>query len=158
VGKTPTLLKAYKDLMVALEDKKEREAALNEAQETLSTMGSKVSRAEEDAQVARKALERAKEEDVLAEEVATKAARYKGVATELDKEKRLVESDLVAVQNAYHRIKEEHLKSEIARGATEEAGKKAHDDLEVERTRSRGLSDDVDRVKRMLREKEEALL
>jgi len=71
---------------------------------------------------------------------------------------RLVESDLIAIWDAYHRIKEENRKSKIARGAAEEAGKKARDDLEVERTRSRGLSNNVDRLKRMLQEKEEAIL
>ena len=92
-----------------------------------------------------------REQVVLAEEVATKAreeaVHYKVVAAELDKEKRLVESDLVAVRDAYCGIKEEHLKSKIARGTVEEAGKKARDDLEVERTRSHGLSDNVDRLR-----------
>jgi len=45
-----------------LEEKKEREAALTEARKTLSTMDSKVSWAEEDAQVTREASEKAKEE------------------------------------------------------------------------------------------------
>jgi hypothetical protein len=79
------------------------------------------------------------------------AARYKGVAVELDKEKRLVESDLTTARGAYGRIKEALLKSEIARGATEEAEKNAHEDLEAERTRSHGLSDDIDHLKKMLR-------
>ena len=151
--------------MVALEEKKEREAALTDAWKTLSTIDNNVSQAEGDARVARVASKRAKEEAaqlreqaVLAEEAATKAqeavAWYKGAAAELDKEKSLVESDLVAARSAYHGIKEKLLKSEIARGAAEEAEKKAHNDLEVERIRSRGLSDDVDRLKRMLREKE----
>jgi hypothetical protein len=34
----------------------------------------------------------------------------------------------------------------------------AHEDLEVERARSHSLSDDVDRLKKALREKEEAIL
>jgi hypothetical protein len=68
--------------MVALEEKKEKEAALTETQETLSTMGSKVSRAEEDAQVTRKALERAKEETAQSREQATLA---KEVATRHEK-------------------------------------------------------------------------
>jgi hypothetical protein len=95
--------------------------------------------------------------------VATKAqeeaAWYKGATAELDKEKSLVESDLVAAWNAYRRIKEELMTSEITQGAAVEAEKKACEDLEVEQIRSRGLSDDVDRLKRMLRgEKEEAIL
>jgi len=50
------------------------------------------------------------------------------------------------------------LNSEIARGAVEEAEKKAREDLEVVQARSHGLSDDVDRLKKALREKEEAIL
>ena len=45
------------------------------------------------------------------------------------------------------------MKSEIARSAADEAGKKAHEDLEAKRARSRGLSNDVDRLKRALLEK-----
>ena len=154
---------------MALEEKKEMEAALTKARKVLSSMDSKVSQAEGDAQVAREASEKAKEEAVQsrertisAEEGATKvqedAARYKGAATELYKEKSLVELYLVAAQNAYRGIKEELLTSEIARGTVEEAEKKACEDLEAERISSRGLSDDVDHLKRMLREKEEAIL
>jgi len=157
------------DLLAASEERKEREAGLNEAREALSKMDSKVSRAEEDAQTAWEATEKIKEEAArsreqaaLVEEAASKAreeaARYKGLAAELDKEKRLIESNLVAARDAFHGIKKEHLSSELARGATEEAGKKARDDLEAQRTRSRGLSDDVDHLKRMLREKEEVIL
>ena len=54
-------------------------------------------------------------------------------------------------------MKEECVKSEIARSTAEEAGKKAHEELEAERARSRGLSDDVDRLKRALLEKEGAI-
>ena len=72
----------------------------------------------------------------MAEEAATKAqeeaTRYKGTAAELDREKRLVDSDLVTDRSAYRGIKEELLKSEIARGAAEEAKKKAREDLETE--------------------------
>ena len=75
----------------------------------------------------------------------------------MDKEKRLIEADLTAARSAYGRIKEALLKSEITRGTTEEAEKKAREDLKAERTHSRGLSDDVDRLKKMLREKEEAI-
>ena len=50
------------------------------------------------------------------------------------------------------------MKSKIARGAAEEAGKKAREDLEAERIRSRSLSDDVDRLKKMLLEKEGTIL
>ena len=49
------------------------------------------------------------------------------------------------------------MKSEIARRAAEEARMKALEDLEVERARSCSLSDDVDRLKRALLEKEGAI-
>ena len=108
----------------------------------MPSMNGEVSRAEEGAEVAREATEKAKEEAarlrehaISAEEVATKAreetTRYKGTATELGKEKRLMESDLAAAQSAYGRVKEALLMSEIARGAMEEAEKKAHEDLEA---------------------------
>jgi len=54
-------------------------------------------------------------------------------------------------------VKEECVKSEIARSAAEEAWKKAQEDLKAERTRSRGLSDEVDCMKRALLEKEGAI-
>ena len=47
------------------------------------------------------------------------------------------------------------MKSEITRSAAEELGKKAREDLEAERVRSRSLSDDVDRLKRTLRRRNE---
>jgi len=50
------------------------------------------------------------------------------------------------------------VKSEIARSSAEEAGKKAREDLEAERARSRELSDDVDRLNRTLLEKEGTVL
>jgi hypothetical protein len=83
---------------------------------------------------------------------------YKDAATEVDKEKSLVKSELASTWEAYREIKEECVKSEIARSAAEEAGKKAWEDLETERARSRSLSDDVDRLKRALLEKEGAVL
>ena len=51
----------------------------------------------------------------------------------------------------------ECVNSEIARSAAEEAKRKAVEDLEVERARSRSLSDDVDRLKRALLEKKGAI-
>ena len=69
-----------------------------------------------------------------------------------------MELDLAATRSTYGRVKEALLTSEIARGAAEEAEKKAHEDLEAEQTRSRGLSNEVDRLKKMLREKEETIL
>ncbi|XP_021306366.1 uncharacterized protein LOC110431582, partial [Sorghum bicolor] len=109
--------------MVAVEEKKEREAALAKARET------------------------------------SKKAEEEGRAVaELDKEKSLLKSELASAREAYRELKEECVKSEIARSAAEEAGKKAREDLEAERIRSRSLSDDVDRLKIMLLEKEGAIL
>ena len=49
------------------------------------------------------------------------------------------------------------MRGEIARSAAEEAKKKALEDLEAERARSRSLSDDVNRLKRALLEKDGAI-
>ena len=84
--------------------------------------------------------------------------RYKDEAVKLDNGKRLVESDLATTWSAYGGLKEALLKSEIARSTVEEAEKKAREDLEAERACSHGLSDDVDRLKKALREKEDAIL
>jgi len=54
-------------------------------------------------------------------------------------------------------MKVEYVNSEVARGAAEEAKKKALEGLEAEQARSRSLSDDVDRVKRAMLEKEGAI-
>jgi len=123
---------------VALEEeKKEREAALTKAREASEKV------IEEAAQL--------REWTTSVEETASKAeeeaAFYKDAAAELDKEKNLVKADLASAREAYREVKEECVKSEIARSAIEEAGEKAHEDLEAERARSRGLSDDVDRLK-----------
>jgi hypothetical protein len=108
--------------MAALEEKKEIEAAPNEAQEASERMKGEAERSKEQAASAEEAASKAREE----------AARYKGAAAELDKEKNLVESDLATkVWDAYHGMKEECVKSEIARSAAEEAGKKACEDLKA---------------------------
>jgi tetratricopeptide (TPR) repeat protein len=163
------LLKAYKELTTTEEEKQKREAALTEAQKSLSCLNGTVYQGEEDAHVAKEVVEKAqdeaaqsREQAASAEETAAKAweeaARYKGEAIDLDKGKRLVESDLAATQSNYARLKEALLKSEIARGAVEEAKKKAREDLEAEQACSRGLFDDIDRLKKALREKEDAIL
>jgi len=54
-------------------------------------------------------------------------------------------------------MKVECVNGEIARSATEEAKKKALEDLEADQTRSRGLSDDIDRLKGELLEKNGAI-
>ena len=50
-----------------------------------------------------------------------------------------------------------YVDSEVARGAMEEAKKKAFEDLEAERARSRSLSNDVDRLMGELLEKSGAI-
>jgi len=132
----------------AAKEKKEREATLAKARKTSE-------KAEEEAAQLR-------ERTALAEETASKArevaAYYKDVTAELNKEKSLVKSDLASAREAYPELKVECAKSEIARSAVEEAGKKAREDLEAERLRSRSLSDDVDHLKKMLLEKEGSVL
>jgi len=69
-----------------------------------------------------------------------------------------VESDLAAAQGNYAGLKEEQLKSENAWGAADEAEKKAREDLERELSSSRSISDDVDCLKKALRENEDTIL
>jgi chromosome segregation ATPase len=54
-------------------------------------------------------------------------------------------------------MKVEHVNGEIARSAAEEAKRKALEDLEAERARSRRLSNDVERLKGELLEKSGAI-
>jgi len=141
------LLKAYKELLALEEEKKEREAALVEAREA-----------------SRKAVEEAallRERAMTVEETASKAREealsYKNVVTDLDKEKGLLQTDLASAWETFQRMKVECVNGEITRSVTEEAKKKALEDLEVEQARSHSLSDDVDRLKRALLEKDGAI-
>jgi len=141
------LLKTYKELLALEEEKKEREAALAEAREA-----------------SKKAVEEAvllRERALMVEEAASKAweevLSYKNVVADLDKEKGLLKTDLDSLRESFRRMKVECVNGEVARGAAEEAKKKALEDLEAERARSRSLSDDVDRLKRALLEKEGAI-
>ena len=124
---------------------------------------------EEGAHVTKEVTEKAQEEAAQSREQAAsteeavakareEAARYKGEAIDLDKGKRLVESDLAAAWSNYVGLKEVLLKSEITRGTTEEAEKKAREDLKAKQARSCGLSDDIDRLKKAVWEKEDAIL
>jgi len=129
------------------EEKKEREAALVEAREA-----------------SRKAVEEAallRERAMTVEEAASKArdnaSTYKNEAADLDKEKGLLQTELASARETFQRMKVECVNGEIARSAAEEAKKKALEDLEEERARSRSLSDDVDRLKRALLEKDGAI-
>ena len=98
---------------------------------------------------------------MIVKEAASKARdealSYKNEAADLDKEKGLLKTELASAREAFQRMKVECVNGEIARSAAEEAKKKALEDLEVERARSRSLSDDVDRLKRELLEKEGAI-
>ena len=141
------LLKAYKELLALEEEKKEREAALVEAREA-----------------SRKAVEEAvllRERALTVEEAASKAREEalsdKNIVADLDKEKSLLQTELASARETFQRMKVECMNGEIARSAAEEAKKKALEDLEAERARSRSLSDDVDRLKRALLEKDGAI-
>ena len=141
------LLKAYKELLALEEEKKVREAALAEAREA-----------------SRKAVDEAallRERTMMVEEVASKAREealsYRNVAAALDKEKGTLKTGLASVRESFQRMKVECVNGEIARSAAEEAKKKALEDLEAERARSRSLSDDVDHLKRALLEKDGAI-
>ena len=103
---------------MALEEEKEREAALAKAREA-----------------SRKAVEEAallRERTMTVEEAASKAQEeakfYKDAATDLDKKK----ADLASARAVYQEMKVECVKGKIARSATEEAEKKALKDLEAE--------------------------
>ena len=129
------------------EEKKEREVALAKAREA-----------------SRKAVEEAallRERTMMVEEAASKAwdeaLSYKNAAADLDKEKGLLKTELASARESFQRMKVECVNGEIAWSAAEEAKKKALEDLEVERTRSRSLSNDVDCLKRALLEKDGAI-
>jgi len=141
------LLKAYKELLALEVEKKEREAALAEAREAL-----------------RKAVEEAvllREWTLAVKEAASKAweeaLSYKNAIADLGKEKGLLKTDLDSIRESFQRMKVECVNSGIARGAAEEAKKKALKDLEVERARSRSLSDNIDRLKGELLQKNGAI-
>ncbi|XP_021309121.1 neurofilament medium polypeptide-like [Sorghum bicolor] len=86
------------------------------------------------------------------------ALTYKSAAADLGKEKGLLQTELASARETFQRMKVECVNSEIARSAAEEARRKALEDLEVERARSRSFSDDVDRLKRALLEKDGAIV
>jgi len=141
------LLKAYKDLLALAEEKKQREAALAEAREASK-------KAEEEAMLLR---ERALTIEEAASKAREEALSYKNVAADLDKEKGLLKTDLDSLRESFQRMKVEHVSGEIARSAAEEAKKKALEDLEAERARSCSLSDDINRLKGELLEKNGAI-
>jgi len=141
------ILQAYKELVALEEERKEREAALTKAREASEKAIEEAVQLRERTTTAEEATSKAREEVVF----------YKDVVVELDKEKGLVKADLASAREAYREMKGECVKSEVTRSAAEEARKKALEDLEAERARSCGLSDDVDRLKRALLENEGAI-
>jgi len=141
------LLKAYKDLIALEEEKKVREAALVEAREASK-------KAEEEAVLLR---ERALTVEEAASKAREEALSYRNVVAGLDKEMGLLKTNLDSLRESFQRMKVEHVNGEMARSATEEAKKKALEDLEAERARSRRLSDDVKRLKGELLEKSGAI-
>ena len=141
------LLKAYKDLIALEEEKKVREAALAEAREASKKTEEEAMQLRERAFTVEEAASRAREE----------ALSCKSVIADLDKEKGLLKSDLDSLRESFRKMKVEHVNGEVARGAAEEAKKKALEDLEAERARSRSLSNDVERLKGELLEKSGAI-
>jgi chromosome segregation ATPase len=141
------LLKAYKELIALEEEKKVREAALAEAREASK-------KAEEETVLLR---ERALTVEEVASKAREEALSYKNVIADLDKEKGLLKSDLDSLRESFRKMKVAYVDSEVAKGAAEDVKKKALEDLEVERARSRSLSDDVERLKGELLEKSGAI-
>jgi len=140
-------LMAYKELLALEEEKKEREAALAEAWEASRKAVEEATRLRERTMTVEEAASKAREEAVF----------YKDAAADIDKEKGLIKADLASAREAFQEMKVECVKGEIARSASEAAKKKTLEDLEAERARSRSLSNDVDRLKRALLEKEGAI-
>ena len=132
---------------MALEEDKEREASLAEAREASKKAVEEAVLLRERALTVEEAPSKAREE----------ALSYKNVVADLDKEKGLLKTDLDSLRASFHRMKVEHVNGEIARSAAEETKKKALEDLEAEQTRSRSLSDDIDRLKGELLEKNGAI-
>ena len=115
-------------------------------------------------EASKKAVEEAtllRERTMMVEEAVSEAREealsYKNVVADLDKEKGLLKTDLASIRESFHRMKVECVNGEIARSTAEEAKKKALEDLEAERARSRSLSDDVDHLNRALLEKDGAI-
>jgi chromosome segregation ATPase len=142
------LLKAYKELLALEEEKKEREAAPAEARDASRRAMEEATWLRERPMAVEEAASRAREEAVF----------YKDAAANLNKEKGFIKADLTSAREAFQEMKVECVKGEIARSAAEEAKKKALEDLEAEQARSRSLSDDIDRLKRALLEKEGAIV
>jgi len=141
------LLKAYKDLIALEEEKKAREVALVEAREASRKAEEETTLLRERALTVEEATSKAREE----------ALSYKNVIADVDKEKGLLKTDLDSLRESFQKMKVVYVDSEVARGAAEDAKKKALEDLEAERARSRRLSDDVERLKGELLEKSGAI-
>jgi len=141
------LLKAYKELIALEEEKKAKEAALAEAREASRKAEEEATLLREWALTVEEAASRAREE----------ALSFKSVITDLDMEKGLLKTDLDSLRESFQKMKVEHVSGEIAKSATEEAKRKALEDLEAEWAQSRRLSDDVECLKGELLEKSGAI-
>ena len=71
---------------------------------------------------------------------------------------RKLEADLASAKESYAGVKALILNHAITQGAVEENEKKACEELEKEKTHSHSLCDDVERLKKVIQEKEEAIL
>ena len=76
----------------------------------------------------------------------------------LTKHIRKLDTDLAIARESYTGVKALIMDHAIAQGVAKENEKKAREELEKEKTRSRSLADDVDRLKKVLQDKEEAIL
>jgi len=125
-------------------------------------MNGKIYRAEEDTRVAKEAMEKAREEAAQAKEEATKVEEDKKAADDnmvlLTEHIRKLMIDLATAKESYARIKAELLGHVVVQGAAEENEKKAREVLEQEKTRSHSLSDNVESLKKVIREKEDTII
>jgi chromosome segregation ATPase len=71
---------------------------------------------------------------------------------------RNLKADLAVAKESYAGVKVELLDQAIAQGAMKENERKAREELEEEKARSRSLSTDVEDLKKALWEKEDAIL
>jgi hypothetical protein len=114
-------------------------------------MNGKVSHTEEDAHIAKEAMEIAQEEAAQAKQEASKAEEDKKAVDDnmvlLTKHVRKLEADLAASKESCAGVKDELFRCAIARDAAVRDEKKAHEDLEKEQTRSHSLFDDINRLK-----------
>jgi len=145
-----------------VEEKHKKGTALTEAWGTLADMNGKIYRTEEDACVAKEAAEQARDEATQAKQEATKVKEDKKAAEDnmvlLIEHIRKLKIELAASKEINAGIKAELLDQAVVQGITEENEREAHKELKKEQALSRSLSDDIECLKRALREKEDTIL